>query len=278
VKKDHGPIDFYQCRACGSGVTPIPPSAEQLGALYASFRDGLPDLHREIMEDDPQDALYRLCAQRLLRLIPNKADLVWIDVGAGGGELARIMTELAPNGSGTAIDLHPRPAGLAQLPRLRWVQVDLNEEGFAHKAKLEGTADAVISTAVWEHVLRPDDYARELLSLLKPGGVLYLLCPNYGSMARLGLGRRWPYFTPGEHLNMPTARGARICLEKQWRQLHPTGLPRIVSRPLALPYSFRYVIIRFGLGRIGRLFPPRLSVPMPAGALETVFLAPNASS
>lgn len=274
-KPDHGPFDFHRCDQCGSGLTIAPPSREQLSALYGSFKDGLPDLHREITRDDPQNALYSLCIRRLRGMgFPLDAPGVsWIDVGAGGGELSSLIAEAMPQGRGTAMDLHERPALLRDAPRVEWRRVDLNGADFAAQLGLQ--ADLVISTAVWEHVLHPDRYAKNLLRLLKPGGTLYLLCPDYGSLARKVMGRRWPYFTPGEHLNMPTARGALACLERQWRELHPAGgPPRTRAGSLALPYTFRYVFRRFGWDAIGTRIPARLGMPLPVGALESVLTAP----
>ena len=272
-KPDHGPFEFHQCHACGSGLTISPPSQERLAALYASYRDGLPDLHREIMSDDPQFELYELCAKRMIAAAPRLQGASWIDVGAGGGELSRILSGLIPDGKGLAVDLHARPGSLSAYPQVEWIQADINDPAFADG--VDRRADFVISTAVWEHVVRPDLYARNLIRLLKPGGVLYLMCPNYGSFARHALGRRWPYFTPGEHLNMPTLRGASACLDRAWAMVHATGpKPAVVSRRLALPYSLRYVFRRFGIDAIGRMLPPGLGFPLPSGALESVLKAP----
>ncbi len=199
-KKDHGPFEFSLCRICGSGLTLEPPSAERLTALYTSYKDGLPDLHREIMKEDPQHDLYELCSRRMLKRSVAALDAPsWIDVGAGGGELSQILTKLVPNGRGVAIDLHSRPKSLADTPAVAWIQADINQAGFTERPDLAGSADFVISTAVWEHVVHPNTYARDLLRLLKPGGVLYLMCPNYGSFARKVMGQGWPYFTPGEY-------------------------------------------------------------------------------
>src|SRR5690606_39068106 len=92
-KLDHGPFDIYRCSDCGSCQTHPLPSVEALAALYGSFEDGLPDLHRRIMADDPQVALYGLCVNRIKALSGKTAkDLFpWLDVGAGGGEFSALM-------------------------------------------------------------------------------------------------------------------------------------------------------------------------------------------
>jgi SAM-dependent methyltransferase len=274
-KKDHGPFSFHRCAGCGSGLTLQPPTRDQLTRLYASFQDGWAGPLREMMQGDPQQMLYSLQVKRLLRHA-RKARLnirTWLDVGAGGGPLSRILAEELPDATGVAVDLHDRPAALALHEQIAWKQVDINDDGFSEA--VGGTAQLVVSSAVWEHVLHPDRFIRNLLRLLEPGGLLYLMTPDYGSAARRLLGRRWPYFEPGEHLNMPTLAGARSCLSRQWRELHgERRAPLIVCRRLNLPYTLRYAFRRFGMNALGGLLPPGLSLPLPSGALEAVLLAP----
>jgi hypothetical protein len=267
LKPDHGPFEFYRCDNCGSGTTPQPPTREQLAALYSSFREGLPELHRSITRDDPQIAWYERCVNRVARKTrrQDSSEFRWIDVGAGGGELSSLLATRFPRSRGISLDLHPRPSLLDGLDRVEWRMTDVNED-FSRGLP---QADLVMSTAVWEHVLRPDHFAASLIRLLSPFATLYLLCPNYGSLASRLLGMRWPYFTPGEHLNMPSPEGARRCLEREWSRQESTDEARIVSRPLMLPYTLRYVFRRLGLDWVGRRIPAALRFPMPVGALET---------
>jgi SAM-dependent methyltransferase len=171
------------------------------------------------------------------------------------------------------VDQHARPAALSSLEHVAWKQLDINDDHFADA--VGGGAQLVFSSAVWEHVLHPDRFVHNLLRRVKPGGLLYLMTPDYGSMARRLLGRRWPYFSPGEHLNMPTPAGARSCLTRQWRAIHgEQPAPVIRCASLYLPYTLRYAFRRFGMDGLGRLLPLGLAVPLPAGAMESVLQAP----
>jgi SAM-dependent methyltransferase len=154
---------------------------------------------------------------------------------------------------------------------VEWKVADLNERDFS--GKLTGQADVVAAMAVWEHVREPDLLIRNLLALLAPGGLLYLTCPDYGSMARRLMRHRWPYFTPGEHLFMPTAEGAKRCLEAEWHKLGLPGRPQVSARSIAVPYTLRYTLAFMGRRRLAALFPSGLSVPMPTGALEASLIA-----
>lgn len=268
-KRDHGPFDIYACIDCGSCQTDPMPSRDSQASLYASYREGLPDMHRTITVDDPQLALYGKCVNRIRHLSGWRAkdEFTWLDVGAGGGEFSKLMTTAFPKSRGVAVDLHPRPVLIADFTTVDWCQVDINQEKFAIRLP---QSDLVVSIAVWEHVSHPDLFVANLLRLVRPGGMLYLLCPNSASLASRFLGKRWPYFIPGEHLVMPTPTGAASCLQRAWHLLH--GHEERVSisvRPLMLPYTLRYVLRRLGADAAGRMLPVGWSVPLPVGALES---------
>jgi SAM-dependent methyltransferase len=265
----HGPFDFYICDDCGSGLTLPAPSPERLVQLYASFERGMPGFHRAIMEDDPQNAFYAKCIRGMVRAsggrVAEDSAFQWMDIGAGGGELSAQLQRRFPNARGLAADLHGRPALLEGAGHVDWRIVNINDSDFART--LGAQADVVAATAVWEHVREPDLFARNMLSLVRPGGLLYLMCPDYGSAARRLMGRRWHYFSPGEHLNMPTPAGAKRCLDREGRAF---GVVRVEAHAMWIPYTIRYTLRRFGMHALGKLVPASMAVPLPAGVLEAM--------
>lgn len=267
-KKDHGPFYMYECNRCGSIQTKPLPSKESLSSLYESYRDGLPELHRNITQDDPQNAVYALCIKRL-KVISNKKRqdfFTWIDVGAGGGEFASQMSISFPNSRGIAVDQHAQPTILKNCNNVSWIEADINESAFINSI---GSFDIVASIAVWEHVSYPDIFIKNLLTLINSNGVGYFVCPNNASFASKVLRRRWPLFTPGEHLSMPTPQGASECIDRAWKKLNHNEQLECQSKSIMLPYTIRYVFRRFGLDFFGKLFPLGVYVPIPLGALET---------
>jgi SAM-dependent methyltransferase len=282
---DLGPFDFHRCRSCGSGVTAKPPSEETLRALYSRFSDGLPQRQRDAYAADPQTAWYRACLDRISSLgrlgdrAPNTGEMpfTWLELGAGGGELSAMMAARFPAARGTAVDQHAVPGALSSSQRVRWQTADLNRPGFADDLGVR--ADVVFAIAVWEHVSDPFAFAREAVRLVSPGGLLYLVCPDYGSTARRLMRRRWPYFSPGEHLNVPTLAGARRCLlraaEASDTATRDAPAPIVRARAVWLPYTIGYVARRFGLDRLAAHVSPGLAVPLPAGALEASLVRPG---
>jgi SAM-dependent methyltransferase len=232
-----------------------------LRALYASFNEGLPAEMRDAMAGG--EAWHATCVRRIGRLrgVSSDSRFTWLEIGAGAGEMACQMARAYPQATGRAADLHERPRSLPS--QVSWLQVDLNGDTLA----LGEPADVVYATGVWEHVRRPDVFVDNLVRMLSKGGLLYLMCPNYASLARRLLDTRWPYFTPGEHLTMPSPRGAEACIRRAFSE-RPA---RIVSRPFWLTYSIRYTALRFGLPG-ARWMPAGWRLPMPVGALESVAL------
>lgn len=262
-RREHGPFDLYVCRDCGSlGTWPLV-SRDALDALYGSFASGVDSKLRELRHATPLTAWFDHVMRRTTRLgrFERDAEFRWLDVGAGGGELAAALARAFPQASGVAIDWSPRPQGLD--PRVAWQVADLNDDVFATPPLQQ--ADLVISLSVWEHVLEPSTFVRKLLKLVAPGGLLYLVCPDVGSLAHRVLGTRWPYFLPGEHLNMPTRRGVRCCLE---RAMEPGDAITVGS--VGLPYPPAYVLGFLGLGRVSRWVRWLPALPLPVGALETI--------
>lgn len=259
-KRDHGPFDLYACRACGSlGTAPLP-SKDALAALYGSFASGVDATLRTMRAASPLTAWFEQVVRHTARAGAFSRDraLRWIDVGAGGGELAAALARAYPNSTGLALDWSTRPDGLDA--RVAWQLADLNEP-------LPDLApvDLVISLSVWEHVLDPAAFAQRLLPLVAPGGLLYLVCPDAGSLAARVLGARWPYFLPGEHLHVPTLAGARRCIER-------AGARAVIVERVGLPYPPAYVLGYLGVDAPwARRLP---AVPLPVGALAAIVRRP----
>lgn len=242
------------------------PSLGRLAKFYASYSEARPSWYDMGVADGALQSQYQFYADRIAAQ-PIREGINWLDVGTGHGEIANLLAKQFPNGS--AVDIGPRPPELSS--NIAYHSKDINDAGWA--LDLEQKFALVFSVAVWEHVYSPSDFAKQSLSAVAPGGTLYLICPDYGSAARKALGTRWPYFEPGEHLSIPTQKGARDCLINAARELD-RDITRIHVQSLNVRYSFRYLFYVLRLRQFAKMFPPHTSAPLPTGILSaTVELA-----
>jgi SAM-dependent methyltransferase len=104
--------------------------------------------------------------RRTARMVPlSQADLLVI--GAGGGAELGLWERQCPR-SFTATDFFSSPESWGAHPNVRFAQADVRALGFA-----DASFDLVASTALFEHVDRVADAAREMARVLRPGGVAF---------------------------------------------------------------------------------------------------------
>jgi 2-polyprenyl-3-methyl-5-hydroxy-6-metoxy-1,4-benzoquinol methylase len=71
--------------------------------------------------------------------------------------------------------------------------------------------DAVTFWAVLEHLNEPKQFLKKAASILKPGGLCFVLVPNMKSLAVRAVGKRYRYIYP-QHLNYFTATTLRTLV------------------------------------------------------------------
>ncbi len=176
---------YERCRACGlvtRGGKDGPPSYHD---YFPSLTQTLPPLTRKRYE-----AL-------LARLSAHRSTGRFLDVGCGGGFLVETARDLGWTAEGTEVS-----RAAAEFGQAKGLKIHV---GVIADAKLPAAAfDAITLMEVVEHVPSPVALLRECAELLRPGGVLYLTTPNWGSLTRRVVGARWRpigrdhvvYFTP----------------------------------------------------------------------------------
>jgi SAM-dependent methyltransferase len=118
---------------------------------------------------------------------------------------------------------------------------EIDVVGSAYDTTLESdSADTVISTAVWEHLERPLDAAREAHRILRPGGALILTCPLF-----------WHIHEEPRDFYRYTAYGLDYLLTSADFQI-------VEIRPLSgfivtFIQEFCYYLVRLSGGRLRRL-------------------------
>jgi SAM-dependent methyltransferase len=269
VKKDHGPFDLYKCLTCNSLVTFPLPDKKQLEELYGSFSGGINPRVRALRDDEPLTQLYEHCFKQARTRDPGifaKKELKWLDAGAGNGELAEILSKKLPGSKGVAVDFSV-PANSNSNAQVSWKKIDLNDPGWT--SSLGGEKfHLIFSLAVLEHVLYPDKYLKSLADQLLPGGMLYVLSPDNNSFASKVLGKKWPFYLPGEHLNIPTMRG----LSKWFQRLQQESANSYNGKVsiASIPYPWRYILGFFKLNFIAAMFRKGSIVKTRPGVLELI--------
>jgi SAM-dependent methyltransferase len=100
-----------------------------------------------------------------------------------------------------------------------------------------GPFDAITFWDVIEHLDRPVDALRQLSTLLKPGGLLFLSTPHAGSLLARLMGRRWHYLDPIQHLHLFSRNN--LCAA-----LRTLGFELLAFRAFGHYYRLGYVFDR----------------------------------
>jgi len=123
-----------------------------------------------------------------------------LDIGCGNGELLRQLMKYGWRAEGA--DPSPWAPQFAQRWGYTLHPTTVEEAGLP-----SNSFDAITSTSTLEHVANPTAHVREIMRIVKPGGLAYFAgIPNYGSAAvRLGVST-FESNVPPEHVNYFTRR------------------------------------------------------------------------
>jgi len=135
-----------------------------------------------------------------------------VDVGCGDGlQLKGLSDNYVPHGIEISKELSATADGLFR-----------ERGGYVFNAPaLEGIkrfADNFFSAAILrsylEHEMHPFEILKETHRVISPGGVALIKVPNFGSLNRMAMGKRWCGFRYPDHLNYFTAHSLREMGEK----------------------------------------------------------------
>jgi len=207
------------CTQCGAELTFPIGGAKDLEALYAAhynFSGETGTLYTRLRDRALGSRVYKawLHLDGDVSFYLRKGTGRLLDVGCNEG---RAMLQFRRNGWETeGLELNPQAANAA---RLRGFTV--HEEAL-EELQVDRKYDVVVMSNVLEHVRAPAGFLRHAKRVLRPGGEIWISCPNATSWLRRVFGRYWiNWHVPFHlvHFSEPILEGA---LENAGLQIHRT--------------------------------------------------------
>jgi 2-polyprenyl-3-methyl-5-hydroxy-6-metoxy-1,4-benzoquinol methylase len=205
-----GELRLVRCRAC-SMVYANPAPAEFASGKY--YDDAGTDYYLSPAKLESDYAPVRF--ERELRIFRTHcAGGKVLDVGCSSGAFLYQLNHRFPGCYqilGT--DVSGAPLDYAESRAVAVARGNFLEHEFGPQS-----FDAVTFWAVLEHLAEPRRFVERAASILKPGGLCFVLVPNMSSLAARCLGARYRYIYP-QHLNYFTRATLRTLVGRQFEVL-----------------------------------------------------------
>lgn len=202
----------FQCSSCTHLFVHPVPSYENLRSLYSSDRGYHKDKYESIFDGNhkyPDSMLDNL--RVISKFVPAGKIL---DVGCSNGEFLYLAKERGYHVQG--VELNPMTASAAMrngIPVHNGVLQDCHFE--------DGSFDVIYLSHVMEHIDDIDIFVREVVRIIRPGGLLAVGTPNHDAFfprSTFILHRvfriPWSHPTPPEHLHQFSWRSMMCLLER----------------------------------------------------------------
>jgi 2-polyprenyl-3-methyl-5-hydroxy-6-metoxy-1,4-benzoquinol methylase len=261
------PLEIVVCAECGLGYSnPRPTEASKL-ARYEEWSQRERPNSTEAHYDHSQQLRHFYLYRKVMRLIEARMPRgMLLDVGCAGGLFVVFAGVYASEDNsgvnsryqaeGAAFD--PHEAELAK--RISGAPVHLISELAGLPA---GSYDAITLLNVLEHVNEPVELLGKLRRLLRKGGALIIVVPNYEmafARLRMGIGARQASFAAGEHINHFRPASLRRMLERAgFSNMHlvaaqPAGTYGSMSRPPWAQYAKHCVYLALDMLTASRCY------------------------
>lgn len=196
VPKGTRGLNLVRCSTCSLVYLDFAPTSDAMARIYGSEGYFGQDAATGYADYEMQKDTLSLTFARFLNTLHLRTGCAGslADIGCGSGLLldqARSWFSLRVGAdmSSTAADLSPAVCDGAVTGGPRQI-LSAGYAGF----------DVVTAVSVLEHVYNPVDFIRECGALLKPGGFLVGVVPDFGGLWRKSMGRHWTSFKIPEHL------------------------------------------------------------------------------
>ncbi len=178
-----------------------------------------------------------------------------LEIGCGRGGFSHFLSTLAPmrvfacDYSASAIEIAKQKY---EHPLITWKQEDIMSLRFKDE-----TFDTAISCETIEHVPDPQKAIRELYRVVKPGGKLFLTCPNYFNLFGIWCSYRWMIGKPFTEGGQPFVN--YILMPRIYRWMRSAGfkVEHFSSSELILPARVPKQFYNYGTPWLFRIFGSR---------------------
>ena len=193
-----GHFTVVGCDACGLAITQPRLGPEDFATYYPDDYSAYVPRARLRRRPSPGLLLDRLRLESIVRFGPYREVFKrrpgrLLDVGCGTGDLAGVFVR-----HGFDVSAIEPSEGAALRARERGIDVHNGTLDDAPWA--EGTFDAIIFNHSLEHIDDPIAALAKAQSMLRPGGLLAIAVPNFGSWHRRVFGSRWFQLDLPRHL------------------------------------------------------------------------------
>jgi SAM-dependent methyltransferase len=205
------PWPLVQCRNCGFVLLQTVPEYAALAEELAWEKSLVIERARrkkEVWGRLDTATRWRLRLKYLLRRAPRFPKGNVLNVGCGGG--CRIPEGSTPYGIEISASLAARAAPLFEARGGRVVHAPA-VEGLSGLST--GQFQAILMRSYLEHEAQPRKALSEAVRCLAPGGLIHVRVPNFASLNRRIVGRRWCGFRFPDHVNYFTPKTLRALAE-----------------------------------------------------------------
>jgi SAM-dependent methyltransferase len=161
--------------------------------------------------------------ERLKKYLPERGRI--LDVGAAAGAYLSAFKNAGWEAYGVEISDYARESA----KKIFGIEMHRDLETAAFK---DSYFDFILMNHAIEHLPSHTDFLDKLFSILKPGGILFVAAPNFGSVGAAKMKSNWPQLKPDEHLYFFTPKTLKMVLEKSgYHILKSDTLQPLITTP-----------------------------------------------
>lgn len=171
---DHRGIRIDRCRSCGIEFMNPQYTDRYLDDLYGNYQSDLAKKHHFGDNLKPRELIHHYNLHQIKSFCPPGK---FLSIGCGKGVDLTVASERgwSPEGHDVAPDFVRDQSEALGIP--------IRSGDFCQLEYEQSSFDCVYLNHVLEHPKNPGEYLKKIGAILKQGGILYIACPNVGSLS-----------------------------------------------------------------------------------------------